>query len=207
MKLFFLFPFFFLVLFFSFFFLSVFSFTSVCDLCVFSSPVVLCFCVHICLLVNIYFLRGLGSFLPFPGPPIHQSIVLYVVFVCLLTFPFCGHDNRSDELKMRVRELRPLHVLTAFESAPSAALLFSSVRFSSRRYLSAGKSPYALHPVSLKFPQRCLWNGSNVRLTDDGPLSSFQRRSSSASSLHASLLQAIDGVIAICFKTSSVLHL
>ena len=49
--------------------------------------------------------------------------------------------------------------------------------------------------MSLKFPQRCLSNGSTVRLTDDGPLSSFQGRSSSASSLHASLLQAIDGVI------------
>ena len=34
---------------------------------------------------------------------------------------------------------------------------------------------------------RCgLWNGPNVRPTDDGPLSSFQGRSSSASSFHAS---------------------
>ena len=45
---------------------------------------------------------------------------------------------------------------------------------------------YGLHPISQKFPQCCLWNGSNVRLTDDGPLSSFQGRSSSASSFHAS---------------------
>ena len=37
---------------------------------------------------------------------------------------------------------------------------------------------YALRPVSEKFPQRCLWNGSNVRLIDDGPLSSFQGTSS-----------------------------
>ena len=57
----------------------------------------------------------------------------------------------------------------------------SSVQFSSRWYLCARKSPYALHPVSQKFPQRCLWNGSSVRLTDDGPLSSFQGRSSSTS--------------------------
>ena len=31
----------------------------------------------------------------------------------------------------------------------------SSVQFSSRWYLCARKSPYALHPVSQKFPQRC----------------------------------------------------
>ena len=32
----------------------------------------------------------------------------------------------------------------------------SSVQFSSRWYLCARKSPYALHPVSQKFPQLCL---------------------------------------------------
>ena len=63
--------------------------------------------------------------------------------------------------------------------------------------LCARKSPYALHPVSQKFPQRCLWNGSSVRLIDDGPLSSFQGRSSSASSFKAFLLQAISGVISL----------
>ena len=53
--------------------------------------------------------------------------------------------------------------------------------------------------------QRCLCTirwilkilGSNVRLIDDGPLSSFQGRSSSASSFHASLLQAIDGMMSL----------
>ena len=48
------------------------------------------------------------------------------------------------------------------------------VQFSSRWYLCARKSPYALHPFSQKFPQRWFWNSSNVRLIDDGPLSSFQ---------------------------------
>ena len=38
------------------------------------------------------------------------------------------------------------------------------VQFSSRWYPCAQKSPYALHPVSQKFPQRHLWNGSNVCL-------------------------------------------
>ena len=32
---------------------------------------------------------------------------------------------------------------------------------------------YALHPAYQKFPQHCLWNNANVRLTDDGPLSPF----------------------------------
>ena len=47
------------------------------------------------------------------------------------------------------------------------------------------------------FPHRCLWNGSNVRLIADGPLSSFQGRSSSASSFHASLLQVTDVVLSL----------
>ena len=37
----------------------------------------------------------------------------------------------------------------------------------------------------------------NVHLTDDDPLSSFQRRSPSASSFDASLFQAIDGVMSL----------
>ena len=41
---------------------------------------------------------------------------------------------------------------------------------------------YAFRPVPQKFPQRCLLNSSNIRLTDDGPVSSFQGRSSSTSS-------------------------
>ena len=71
-----------------------------------------------------------------------------------------------------------------------------SVQFK-RWYLCARKSPYALYPIAQKFQQRRLLSGSNVRLTDDGPLLSFQRRSSSASSFRASLLQAIDGVTSL----------
>ena len=37
-------------------------------------------------------------------------------------------------------------------------------QFSSRWYLCAQKSPYALHPVSHKFPQHRLWNSSNICL-------------------------------------------
>ena len=71
-----------------------------------------------------------------------------------------------------------------------------SVQFSSRWYLCAWKIPYALHPICQKFPQLCLWNGSNVRLID---LSSFQGRSSSAFSFHAYLFEAIDGVMSFVF--------
>ena len=53
------------------------------------------------------------------------------------------------------------------------------------------------YPVSQKFPQRCLWNGPNVCLINDGPLSSFQGRSPSASSFNASVFQAIDGVMSL----------
>ena len=63
-----------------------------------------------------------------------------------------------------------------------------SVQFSSRWYLYAWKGPYVLHPVSQTFSQHCLWNGSSVRLIDDGSLSSFRERLSSTSSFHASLL-------------------
>ena len=48
--------------------------------------------------------------------------------------------------------------------------------------------------------------GSNVRpIVDAGPLSSFEGRSSSASSFHASLLQAIDDVmsLALCPQVAS----
>ena len=72
---------------------------------------------------------------------------------------------------------------------------FNSIQF--KMVYMRSENPYALHPVSQKFPQLCLWNGSNVRLIDDVPLLPFQRRSSSASSFNASLLQAIDGVMSL----------
>ena len=86
--------------------------------------------------------------------------------------------------------------------------------FSSRLYLCARKNPYALHPVSQKFLQRRLRNGLIVCLIDDDSLSSFQGRSSNASSFHASLLQVIDGVMSlalcpqlVCLKFLSTLDL
>ena len=72
-----------------------------------------------------------------------------------------------------------------------------SQMFSSRWYLWAWKNPYALQAVTQRFPQCCLWNGSSVLLIDDGPLLLFQGQLSNASSFHAPLLQAIDGVMSL----------
>ena len=84
-------------------------------------------------------------------------------------------------------------------------LIPMTVQFSSRWYLCARKSPSAHHTVTQKFSQCFLRNSSNVRPIDDGPLSSFQGRSSSASSFHASLLPAIDGVmpLSLCLQVVS----
>ena len=51
----------------------------------------------------------------------------------------------------------------------------------------------------------CFVESSSVPLIDDGPLSSFQGRSSNISSFHASLLQAIVGVmsLALCLLVLS----
>ena len=85
---------------------------------------------------------------------------------------------------------------TYYDRLSRMLAVFLVVRlFSSRWYLCVQKSSYALHPISQKFSQRCLRNGSNVRLIDDGRLSSFQGRSSSASPFHASHIQAIDDVM------------
>ena len=94
--------------------------------------------------------------------------------------------------------LGPCHTFgVLFDTVLFHSVQFNSVQFSSRWYLCARKIPYALHPVSQKFPQRCLWNGFNVRLIGDGPLSSFQGRSSRASSFNTSLLQAIIVVMSL----------
>ena len=69
---------------------------------------------------------------------------------------------------------------------------------------------YALHTVSQMFHQRRHWSSSNVRLMDDGPLSSFQGRLSNDSSFHAPLLKAIDGVVSWdtgCVSSSSTLQI
>ena len=51
--------------------------------------------------------------------------------------------------------------------------------------------------LSKRFSRSCLRNSSNFRLIDAGPLSSFSKRSSSAPSFHASLLQVVDGDLSL----------
>ena len=72
-----------------------------------------------------------------------------------------------------------------------------TVQCSSRRYLFARKSLIiSCAPPCLSEVSQChLWNCSNVRLIDNSPLSSFQGRSSNASSFHAPLFPVIDGVM------------
>ena len=76
-------------------------------------------------------------------------------------------------------------------------VFFSSVQLSSIWYLSTQESPYALHPISRKFPQCCSSNSSNVGLIDNDPVSSFRRRSATAVFLYASLLLVIGGVMSL----------
>ena len=59
---------------------------------------------------------------------------------------------------------------------------------------------HALYPITQKFLQRVAFETVPMSMGDDGPRSSFQGRSSSTSSFHASLLQATDGVmlLALC---------
>ena len=59
------------------------------------------------------------------------------------------------------------------------------------------RKPICIHPISLKFPQHCLWNGSNVRLIDNGYLLFLQGRVSNVESFHTSLLQVIDVVLSL----------
>ena len=87
-------------------------------------------------------------------------------------------------------------------------LYFNHIQFSSVQdgiYALGKAHNYALHPVSRKFLQYCLWNGSSVRLIDSVPLLPCQRRLSRASSFHASLLQVINGVmsLALCPQVES----
>ena len=85
----------------------------------------------------------------------------------------------------RVGRLRTKnHRLALHRVQGNLASIVYRVQFSSRWCLCAQKSLYALHHISQKFPRRRVCNGSNVRLIDNGPLSSFQWRSSSASLFH-----------------------
>ena len=66
------------------------------------------------------------------------------------------------------------------------------------------EKPICAPPRLSEVPERCLWNVSNVLLTDDGPLSSYLGGSFSASSFNASLLQEINGVVSLTLCQQAV---
>ena len=67
---------------------------------------------------------------------------------------FWANDRRS---MMNYERLKKYAQLPEFLSERTTEEE-EAVQFGSRLYLCARKSPYALHPVSQKFPQRCFWN-------------------------------------------------
>ena len=75
-------------------------------------------------------------------------------------------------------------------------LSFRLNQFSSRRY-ALRKSRIRPIPSLKRFPNVAFGADRLIRLTDDGPPASFQGRSSSASSFHASLVHAIDGSVTL----------
>ena len=81
---------------------------------------------------------------------------------------------------------------------------FSSVQF--KMVSMCSEKPICAPPrLSEVFPPSPFkWFQSST--TDNGPLSSFQGKSSSASSFHASLLQAIDGVMSLVLCPKVVSH-
>ena len=96
-------------------------------------------------------------------------------------------QNQEQRPKQAIKTLVQIFVLWGF--SPSS--LFSSVQ--DGIYALGKVHKYMCSTPSLKsFPTVAL---ENVCLIDDVPLSSFQGRSSSGSSFHASLLQAIDGLM------------
>ena len=77
----------------------------------------------------------------FNNSPFFQFPLSTAHFLVYCTFPLCT----AYSLLYSFSPFCPLPLSTAH-----------SVHFNSRWYLCTLKSPYALHPVSQKFPQRCL---------------------------------------------------
>ena len=106
--------------------------------------------------------------------------------------------------KPRLPSLRSHKLLACVCSCVRACVsMFSSVQDS---IYTLGKAHnYAFHAVCQNVPNVAFErNGSNIRLIDDGPFSSFQGRSSNASSFNAFLLQAFDGVMSLALCPQGV---
>ena len=106
-----------------------------------------------------------------------QRFALLRHFRVFRSSPFCKRKSNGDihrwpmthHLKRTLadRVLNCLYLVAYITYILNIQLLLLP-QFSLRWYLCTWKSPYVLHPVSQKFPQSCLWNGSSVHLTDDG---------------------------------------
>ena len=72
-----------------------------------------------------------------------------------------------------------------------------AVRFTLRLYLCLRKAHMRSIPSVRISPNVAFEKVQMFVLTDDGPVSSFGGRSSSATSFHASLLRMIDGVMSL----------
>ena len=101
------------------------------------------------------------------------DVIIFKGHSCRNSMPQTGGWYRGIVLRRRSRHAT---VRTSYCNKRRDRCCRFTILFSSIWYLCARKSPYALHPFSQKFPQRCLWNDPSVRLTDDGPLSSFSRK-------------------------------
>ena len=100
----------------------------------------------------------------------------------------------------RTRTTRTTRTRTTTTATTTTARQLSSVYF--KMVFVRSENPICAPPrLSDVFPtKRRLWNSSNVCLIDDGPFSFFQGRLSSASSFHASLLQAIDDALSLALS-------
>ena len=118
-----------------------------------------------------------------------------------------------------------MHYYYIFSKSDHINIMLKEVLKLRRREVCSGQFssvPYGIYALgkahmrstlSQEFPQRCPWDSSNVGLTDDGPFSSSEGRSLSASSFYAPPFQAIGGcdvfgfVPAGSFSSSSTLKI
>ena len=108
----------------------------------------------------------------------------------------------SEGVKGFVYRSFSLQAPLVWNNIPPYITRYSSVQINTSGIYALGEA-HRDNPVSQKCPQRCLSNSFNVRLTADDPLSSFQERSSNASSFHASLFHVIDGVLQFSFTVQN----
>ena len=94
--------------------------------------------------------------------PIKRKSYVYCVYKnCVLTELWLEARNRVFEHTKTIRTCRRVHFCW---------VQFKAVSMRSEKLIIMRSTP------CLNFPQRCLWNSSNVHLTDDGPFLSVEGR-------------------------------